>query len=183
MNKIMVMLAAALCVFGAQAEDSYMYWMIDDYLTLDGAKLDVGSGSSYSAKVAAYSGDPSISSPEYMTLAFAANDGSMSTVGQSVYFGSDGIAFYSALATNLTGDDWNYYVEIWSNESGQNNLVGRSEGYTTDQAADYIRSSSLTPGIFATVSSFSSPVPEPTSGLLMLIGTAALALRRRKIRV
>ena len=181
MNKIMVMLAVALCVFGARAEDSYMYWMIDDYLTLDGNKLDVGSGS-YSAKVAAYSGDPSMSSPEYMILAFAANDGSMSTVGQSVNFGSDGIAFYSAFSNNFTGDDWNYYVEIYSAD----NLIGRSDEHTTyanAQTARYIRSANLVPNIFMTVSSFSSPVPEPTSGLLMLIGSAALALRRRKIRV
>lgn len=183
MNKIMMMLAVALCVFGARADDSYMYWMVNDTVTLDDAPLDFGSGS-YSAKVALYQGAPGSSDATYMSLATVGGDGSLVAAGDSgVSIGALGASFYSALATNLTGDDWNYYVEIWSNESGQNNLVGRSEGYTTAQAAEYIRSSSLTPGIFATVSSFSSPVPEPTSGLLMLIGSAALALRRRKIRV
>lgn len=178
MNKIVMMLVAVACVFGVRSEDSYIYWMIDENLELDRGSYDVPNG--YSARVSAYDATTGAWSSDYMALWTAADDGSLASAGTSVDLGPLGSTFYSALSTNLSGDDWNYYVEIWSNEG---NMVGRSENYATAQAAGYIRSGNLMPGIYMTVSSFSSPVPEPTSGLLMLIGSAALALRRRKIRV
>ena len=66
---------------------------------------------------------------------------------------------------------------------GQNTLVDPSSGATTDilvgdfwvsGTADYIGS-----GGFDAVE-FKGPVPEPTSGLLLLIGVAGLALRRKR---
>ena len=183
MNKILMMLASFACVLCVRAEDSYMYWMIDEDWTVDGATYDSGD---YSARVSAFNSSSGIWLTPVELAVLGSSDGSLSSVADNsvALNGSGNTLFYSAFSNGYTGDDWNYYVEIYSAD----NLIGRSDDhvtYTTAQQAGYIRSSasSLKPGVFMAVSSFSSPVPEPTSGLLMLIGSAALALRRRKIRV
>lgn len=77
-----------------------------------------------------------------------------------------------------------FYVELWT-DSGT--WVGQTGTKTYDQlvANGAIRDGldanfSLNNSIGHSASSFTTEVPEPTSGLLMLIGLGALALRRRK---
>lgn len=78
--------------------------------------------------------------------------------------------YYAAIiATYGTGDDMQYYAEKASVTTGED-----AEGAFT-AGVGKLDSATAAAGAWTTAS-----VPEPTSGLLMLLGIAGLALRRRK---
>lgn len=90
----------------------------------------------------------------------------------------------SAEAANLGLSDLSFFVELY-NDAG--NWVGQTtpQSYDTLVASGAI-SSGLNPSFTGVNSALGSAsgsysVPEPTSGLLMLVGFGALALRRRKV--
>ena len=93
--------------------------------------------------------------------------------------GSEDAGFYSVVLVNgsagaagLTGS-YNY--------AGENTLVDPSSGSITDLTlGDSWASEWVGNGGFNSVSFTTAAVPEPTSGLLMLVGLAGLALRRRR---
>lgn len=79
--------------------------------------------------------------------------------------------YYAALiATYGTGDDMKYYAEKASVTTGDD-----GNGAFTTFGAGKLDSATAAASGWTTAS-----VPEPTSGLLMLLGIAGLALRRRR---
>ena len=81
--------------------------------------------------------------------------------------------YYAAIiATIGTGDSMKYYAEKASVTTGDDG----NGGYTTFGAGHLDTAASAATSWKAT----SSSVPEPTSGLLMLVGLAGLVLRRRR---
>ena len=78
--------------------------------------------------------------------------------------------YAAIIATIGTGDDMKYYAEKASVTTGDDG----NGGYTTF-GAGHIDSASA-----AATGWQSASVPEPTSGLLMLVGLAGLALRRKR---
>ncbi len=167
------MVAAAALALAAAARGEYLYWQVDNVSAAD-------------ATVA--------------TLYYSVNGGARNTVdadgwsglGQS---GETAIGPYQANLSSLSGDlsDYAFYVEVvqytYSDSTG---------GYTPDAGSAPTRSytwkytdlveqghiladSVLAPTALAlTPVNFSTPAPEPTGGLLIVIGAAALALRRRR---
>ena len=77
---------------------------------------------------------------------------------------------------------WSFFIEL-QNYDAENGWYtsGRSDTYTYNQisSSSFSTSSSLST-VSPTAWAPSVPVPEPTSGLLMLVGGALLALRRRR---
>lgn len=80
--------------------------------------------------------------------------------------------------------DYLFYVEL-VNYSSPNNVVATGYKYSYN---DLVTAGYVATGLndanavasFAGTQNFASPVPEPTSGLLLLMGGAMLALRRRR---
>ena len=70
------------------------------------------------------------------------------------------------------------------NLAGQNSLIDPSSGATVDLTVGDGWVSGATPwlgnGGFTAVTFTGAPVPEPTSGLLLLLGVAGLALKRKR---
>jgi len=159
--------------FSVQAE-TYLYWMIDtaaarsagfDYKA---AKLVASQSSTWS-----WAADANYLSPY-------GSDGAVSVTKQQIA-DADGMGdgFYSALGSDTTGRT--YFIELLA-DSGS--VLAYSEGLSYASASSYL--SSLTqfdPGASSlwTASTFTTaPIPEPTSGMMLLLGVAALALRRRR---
>lgn len=85
--------------------------------------------------------------------------------------------------TDLDGYEstgYSFYVELY-NAAGESVYKGYASSYTDLLASGYISTTGvLTPSVLAKGAFNGAAVPEPTSGVLLLIGGAMLALRRRR---
>ena len=106
---------------------------------------------------------------------------------------TEGTILQMAEATDgSTGASWvqldgyesqSFFIELINYDESMNTItvIGNSATYTYAQLADYIVSSSAfpLPSISAAWMPMISPTPEPTSGMLILLGLASLGLRRK----
>jgi len=159
-------LLSVLLVFGATvaaAEDSYLYWMVGENAsgyTYDTVKVQDNSTGNY----------------------LNIYNGSGVDKGQSI--SASTVATYEELGRGLyayLGSDPTYgsfVIELW-NEGTQ---VAQSEELSLSTAlANYIvTNNSMTLPLAWAPQSFA--IPEPNSAMLLLLGCAALGLRRRRER-
>ncbi len=161
MKKILfaMALAASVAVKAATTGDYMLYWQV----------------SSEAANT--------YSSADYAQL-FAVLDSSGQVVG--AYDGTtSGLSTMPVTAANLAnvaGTIASFYVELYNYSSGE--ALARSETVSYSDVSNYITDfrngySQMTANGAWVVNSFSA-VPEPTSGLLMLLGLAGLALKRKR---
>lgn len=179
MKKLMALTVLACAAFTASAEDSFLYWMVDvggkedynfNYATIK-AKDASGNTSDCLSLYGSDSADP------LGTKLYAANYGDNgnfdpgSTTGYGAFAGVGGYGMGSR-----------FLVELWT------------DGFTASDSAnrvafgwlsyDDVKNSIFAAGNLSGASAFTVGsamlVPEPTSGLLMLLGFAGLALRRKR---
>ncbi len=163
---------SALLVFGAlmaSADDSYLYWMIGD--------TSPYTESNYTTvRVAAEDGSGNVT---YLDLYGPSGDDlelTSLTSEQINSLKSEGQALYAKLASGTSYSS--FFIELLNGDS----LVAQSETLSYSQAvAQYITTAnSMSLATMWAATSFA--IPEPNSGLLMLVGIAALGLRRRKLK-
>ena len=158
-------LIAALIVGAGLAYGDVLYWMVGDDYAADA----IAQGDSTAAK---------------LYYVYGGNATVLETVtGNDVddyYPGS----FNTSLGSYV-GEGYSYYVELWngSRTSEMTYDVAKVNGYITSGGG-----MSFTPSPTAQVNGFGSGttpynVPEPTSGLLFLIGGMLLGLKRRRQQV
>jgi len=156
MKKLTLMLLAIAAFATVKAEDSYLYWMI--------------SGSSV----------PEFS---YATLYVDQGGGNVVALTGPLTGVGDGEtqtsldARYTAISPSSAG--YSYFVELL-NADLETTHTSALFGY--DQFASSVYTPPATPATTAyNVGSFSSTsIPEPTSGLLMLMGMGLLGLKRKR---
>lgn len=174
MKKCFLMMAV-LGAFAASADDSYLYWMVD---TDDGtaAKFDYDT-----VQVRAFETAAGVDSGNYLTLYY----GNGNEAGMSVAAGvaTAGVPFYASLASAM-GSSFSYVVELFHDGA----KVGQSDSivFTDAMARDYVAFATSTgnlPAMATWMAGGFSAVPEPNSAVLLLLGCAALALRRKKAEV
>lgn len=74
------------------------------------------------------------------------------------------------------GAGYSYLIELFSD----NGCIGVSQTLTYDQLAPYIGKGGVGKDALTPWTGGAFTVPEPTSGLMLLLGTALLALRRKR---
>lgn len=175
MKKFMI-LAALACATMARAD--YLYWSVD-----------LNENSPYSFNYATIKG---VDGNTTSTLGFYGSSSS-EQVGTKLYTANYGVNNDYTLGTetgsaftnvddykNKTGSS--FLIELWTDGATQDAAATRV-GYTSllySSLAQYIYSDMATTGASPYVVTDAQIVPEPTSGLLALLGVAALALKRKQ---
>ena len=167
MKKLMVLAAIAAMAFGATAEGDasyqYLYWQVDE------SRVASGIGSYNAAMFCRLDGDGTVELSRIETAAGGRWSGPDNPAATMTDFSGYGV-----------GDSFVFELAMWNGTSLE--TVGTSATFSYAQLADYLTqwqggaSTTPTQGVFTP----SFAVPEPTSGLLMLIGLAGLALRRKQ---
>ena len=176
MKKILA-IALAMVSFGAFANNSFMYFMLDEGAKIGDVLLD--DTISYGVKVKAIQGsDPAWSATDgvYLDLYYGNWDSAtdQKLTGVEVDEGNYIVELTNAMPT----DSYTYFIELY-NDSSVSPFAQGKLNYTAEMIGSMRGMSVPTAGV-AMMTQF-TPTPEPTSGLLLLIGTAALALRRRRM--
>ncbi len=201
----MVAYAAVVLTAGvASAGDDVLYWMVDTTATVeqDGVTTSVASffdnydapeGSAFAARVRVTGGDIQDGQDVFLDLyipGYGLDEGG----GEwGVEFGDAGGYWGAGVPTgnqSPSGDfsagspEYSFTVELGNIDSSDNwTTVATSAVVAYSSLGDYIHETfDINPGQIAvwTPTEFSVSVPEPTSGLLTVIGFALLVLRRRK---
>lgn len=157
MKKLLMSLALVGSLAGMSAKaDSYLYWMVDQ------SEVDVP----FSFANAVIYGVDQKGTKEAIGAAVATGDGSINTaISTTIDFSGQ---VWSSFLVELYQDDWMkasgtlpYSLEM----AGlyQSTLAGGTPKY---------------PAKFTTFTA--GPVPEPTSGMLLLLGVCGLALKRKR---
>ena len=180
MKKLIAILAVALTA-GAFADDSYLYWMLGSSVSLTDAKTgnvtESFTGYKY-AKVGMVDSDGKTQG--YLSL-YTPSD---LTTGSAAILRNESasVTSYAKLNANAATSGYSYYIELL-NDAGT--FVGRSSqvldyaglsSYLTSFGVSTPASAAWSPSAFTTA----APIPEPTSGLLLLLGLAGLALKRKR---
>ena len=163
MKKLFV-LALLSVAFNAMATDQYIYWMVGDNATLDGQKL---AENTYYAKVKA----------DGSYLNFYASPDAGVDYGYGEWATVNTTFNMPTFAGTFETLPTSFIVELYNekNTSAAGSWVGQA---TLNWDPSDITSGGMTIANYAMATAFHS-IPEPTSGLLLLLGVAGLALRRK----
>jgi len=183
-----------LILFGAavlHAEESYLYWLQGSatYTDAEGKTTDFGD-QSYTARVVAFEGTSatwSYSGGSYLTLYSAGQGG---TPGSSIGYATDvnlspggyidNYPRYANITAATGSSGWTYFVELFNGDE----IFARSSGLSSSDASAYVYTTnegrSVPANGFTAPAFVAASAPEPTSGLLLLLGSALLALRRKR---
>ena len=166
MKKYLMSLAllGTFAAMSAKAEESYLYWFVDQ-----------STGNQYNYTYAQLVAQQT--NPAGDPIGLAAQKGGL-VQSQSELGGGD--SFTSApFDMSGYGSGWSFFVELYNGE----NWLAQSATYSYEALAassGFYKPMSAhgaagTPTAFGTYN-----VPEPTSGLMMLLGVGLLALKRKK---
>lgn len=158
MKRILMVVGIALGACVASADDSYLWWMVDRETD---AKYD------------------------YTYAVVKATTGNTATGGTQV---GDGLGKGSGLqgwayVGSAIGSGYSYYIELLSEATGTG---GGYEAVAASSLASWedLQNFFTANGVPGTSTPWTGgefhAVPEPTSGLLLLLGVAGLALRRKR---
>ncbi len=161
MKKILLGLAVVSAALFAKAE--YLFWQVGDTTTVGDQTYTFGD--QYNAGVLYWTG----SGTPYQKL--------------------EGINFAGTTTTDLasygiTESTGSFYIELGTYDNGNFTAIAHSEMITYAETANYRTSFQTAVSSMQAWSggSFSpGAVPEPTSGLMVLIGTALLGVKRRRV--
>ncbi len=146
----------ALTVMGALvANADYLYWMVGSDATLDDKTM-----------------------PTWTTASFFV-DTSSTALSTATYDDLDLYGYAIASGAEEFSTAASYYIELYNGETA----IGKS-WFSGAQMAQYITGSGsiIPPGSHVlTGTAFISGVPEPTSGLLFLVGGMLLGLKRKRV--
>ena len=182
-----LIMAIAIVIAGVAANAATFNWEVQKGYIYDGAETPakLTSGTAYlmftsaitqSDLVTAFAADATAAASTVSSKAVSTGTiGSDARIATSANFTSDVTSDQTAYFVIFNGD--NMYVSITT--TAEYYAVGESAISFASVSASSKLSSEASAG-YSAAGWYTQSVPEPTSGLLMLLGMAGLALRRRR---
>ncbi len=167
-----ILLIATVVLLGAVAQADVLYWQISNNVTYDtGATFDY----SY-ATISSISGD----TKTLLNTTYVGNNTTAESKIDASAFSRGGTEAATVIGT-VIGDraGETFVIELWDSS---NNLVGFAN--SPSNLGDYIADNAQFSSSWSMMNSswtVTQAVPEPTSGMLLMLGAALLALKRRKV--
>lgn len=147
--------------FAVSAQASTLYWQVTQGTTdqaFQYARLKVTGGDLASPTVVDMAEAEGTAPNNYVSI-------TSSELGQ---YGADGYSFFVEMVN-------------YSNDEFQTVATGATYSYNELVSSGYVATGPTSiPAAQAAAANMGSPIPEPSSGLLLLMGGAMLALRRRR---
>ena len=166
----------ALIASTVASADSFLYWMVGEGQSYDYARIYAKTGENTGSYLNIYDGGFDYAYNEKGITAEQGGGGSVlkNTVDEARTYGE---GFYAALA-GINPSDATFIIELY-NDSNQ--FISQTS-MSGSQLASYVYNGGTTIPTAVSPWGVSSTyaIPEPSSGLLMLVGCAVLGLRRRK---
>jgi len=157
MKKLLIVFAVLTATFAVNA--SYLYWTVGDTVTLDDGNT-WSSGSHYTH-----------------AAVYGVKNGAWTMLA-----GYEETSTSGSIDLGTTAYD-SMVIELFKYDSGTYNSVAKKESAYTDVAAYFHNSSLELAGVAASAMWNGNPyhaVPEPTSGLMVMLGMALLGLKRKR---
>lgn len=180
MKKLIGMLAIAACAVTASA--STVNWGLNAGNTLDSTKVDSGTAYlMYSIGTVDFSKFATMTSFDATSLAAVGLDTTIDTFAYSSSAVSSSLSVTPATKTsantNIGGGAKQMYIVVIDGD-------GKDIAYTATPVSVNVQNSTMAANAMKPSSSFTyaaatSSIPEPTSGLMLLLGVAGLALKRK----
>ena len=169
-RKIVVCILSALLICAAFAEEAVLYWQVGPETRFDFTYANLYAIQDGTA------GPGTLLDPDGVTFASDLGGGANGVDG--TYAGSTSTAFDMSFFAGEP-DAWSFYVELVNSE-GRSWVTG-SATYSDLYSQGYIALDDgfATPVYAMGGYNFGAAVPEPSGGLLLLVGASLLALRRR----
>ena len=149
------------------------------YFQIDSSNLkfvEGGNACSYDFAMVSFTTDGTNPSGAYLDL-YA--DGATEPQGQALASGSD--AAYASLGSNPSAES-QILFELWSVSGDSFERVGYYTAWYSDLTGNIMESGGVSPAMPLMIAQVhAEAVPEPTSGLLTVLGVAFLALRRKRV--
>ena len=200
--KIAACAALTLTAGVASADEDILYWMVDSNATVekDGVTTSVASffdnyeapeGSAFAARVRVTGGDIQDGQDVFLDLYIPGHGLDEGGGEYGVEFSDTGGYWGAGVPTgnqSPSGDysagtpEYSFIVELGNIDSSDNwTTVATSAAATYSSLGNYIHQTfDINPGQIAVWAPTAFSVPEPSSGLLTLIGFSFLALRRKR---
>ena len=190
MKKLMIALAAL--TIGMAANAASVSWLTSKGYLYDGA----GDSAAKLTSGTAYLVLSSYAQSDLVSL-FASNDGNAATTltalqGNAAYLGSGAIGDNARInegtgTTSATDSITTYFVvfngdNMYISDTATSSYDGLAQAHDIAFTTSMTTSSKALPsdGVYSGAGWYTASVPEPTSGLLMLLGMAGLALKRKR---
>ncbi len=174
-TRFLLTVIVALFSRAAFAEpDLLLYFQIDSSnLTF----VENGSACSYDFAMVSFTTDGMNPSEEGYLDLYA--DGETVSQGQALSSGSE--AAYASLGSNPSAES-QILFELWSVSGDSFERVGYYTALYSDLTGNIMESGGVSPAMPLMIAQVhAEAVPEPTSGLLTVLGVAFLALRRKRV--